>query len=41
MKKSKKHKQSRREIERSVRVFWGGVFVVGLLAVLLMYTALA
>ncbi|SDZ76173.1 hypothetical protein [Microbulbifer marinus] len=33
--------KSRREIERSVRVFWGSVLLVGLFAVLLMHAALA
>ncbi|SHG14634.1 hypothetical protein SAMN04487965_3409 [Microbulbifer donghaiensis] len=42
MRKSvRKSGKSRREIERSVRVFWGGVLLVGLFAVLLMHAALA
>ncbi|WP_264300117.1 hypothetical protein [Microbulbifer hainanensis] len=40
--KSKKRRVKRnpQQIERSVRYFWGGVFLVGLFAVLLMYVAL-
>lgn len=37
----KKHGKNRREIERSVRIFWGAVLLVGLFAVLLMHAALA
>lgn len=36
----KKSKRNRRQIERSVRYFWGGVFLMGLFAVLLIYAAL-
>jgi hypothetical protein len=38
---SKKSRKSPRQIERSVRQFWGWVFLVGLGAVLLMYIAMA
>jgi len=41
MGKGRKSTKSRREIERSVRVFWGAVLLVGLFAVLLMHAALA
>ncbi|MFC6635292.1 hypothetical protein [Microbulbifer taiwanensis] len=41
MGKRRKSKMSRREMERSVRVFWGGVLLFGLFAVLLMHAALA
>lgn len=37
----RKNRKSRRRIEREVRYFWGGVALVGLMAVLLMYFALA
>ena len=37
----KKHGKNRREIERSVRIFWGSVLLLGLFAVLLMHSALA
>lgn len=37
----RKNGKNRREIERSVRIFWGAVLLVGLFAVLLMHAALA
>ncbi|SFB94371.1 hypothetical protein SAMN05660479_00918 [Microbulbifer thermotolerans] len=41
MAKSSRKRLNRREIERSVRLFWGGVLLAGLFAVLLMHAALA
>lgn len=37
----KRPKKNRRQLERSVQIFWGWVLLVGLFAVVLMYTALA
>lgn len=37
---AKKARKGRKAAEHSVRYFWGGVFLVGLFAVLLMYVAL-
>ncbi|WP_284500612.1 hypothetical protein [Microbulbifer litoralis] len=36
----KKNRKNRRQIEREVRYFWGGVLLVGLMGILLMYIAM-